>query len=291
VPGGDKSGLGRRRLTRPGRASIRVSAPEKHAAPVLAVFRRLPPGRIARPVVLVHSRARHKNGPGIARSVRRSCRVGAMAKTREQRTKELTKPSAVRAAWGAINAKYKEFNAPIFLKLGNIAGRAQDYDNATKAFLDAAKKKEDSKKLSADIVKQVKTVDTRVDGLNKERDSVKADEEASMKEMGGDTPEDYLEALDNSMKKQQDVNKATQSIFDNIIKALDSRVKAMSDGYDKLEKAVNDANSALDQANKDIDAAEQDIRKFVRAYYATALDMNKKDMADAVNKLIAEFGK
>jgi hypothetical protein len=64
-----------------------------------------------------------------------------MGKTREQRAKELTKPSAVRAAWGAVNAKYKELNAPIFLKLGNIAGSAKDYDDATKAFLDAVKKK------------------------------------------------------------------------------------------------------------------------------------------------------
>jgi hypothetical protein len=123
-------------------------------------------------------------------------------------------------------------------------------------------------------------------GLNKELDGVKDDEKASLKTSGGTDPEDYLERLENLVKGQEDVNKARESIQDNLMKAAES-----VDAQEKMEKAINTANSDLDKANKDIDVAEQDIRKCVRAYYSTALDMNKKDMADAVNKLLTEFGK
>jgi hypothetical protein len=215
----------------------------------------------------------------------------AMGKTREQRAKELTKPSAVRAAWGAVNAKYKELNAPIFLKLGNIAGSAKDYDDATKAFLDAVKKKGETIKIFDECAKQKETVAKKFDGLNKELDSVKDDEKASLKTSGGTDPEDYLERLENLVKGQEDLNKARQSIQDNLMKTAESIVKLYVDAQDKMEKAINTANSDLDKANKDMDVAEQDIRKCVRAYYSTALDMNKKDMADAVNKLLTEFGK
>lgn len=214
-----------------------------------------------------------------------------MGKTRDQRAKELTKPSAVRAAWGAVNAKYKELNAPIFLKLGNIAGRAKDYDDASKGFLDAMKKREESVKIADDCKKQLDANGKKIDDLNKELDSTKDDLEASLKVAGGGQAEDWLETLDNSIKVQQDMNKAKETIFDNLVKAQDARLKVLTDAHDKMEKAIDSANADLDKANKDMDAAENDIRKFIRSYYATALDMNKKDMADAVNKLVTEFGK
>ena len=97
--------------------------------------------------------------------------------------------------------------------------------------------------------------------------------------------------MDNTIKIMQDLNSERQSIFDNLMKAYDARLKLLVDAHDKMEKAVDAANADLDKANKDMDAAETEIRKCIRSYYATALDMNKKDMADAVNKLVTESGK
>lgn len=215
-----------------------------------------------------------------------------MAKTSEQRTKELTKPSAVRAAWGAINAKYKDFNAPIFLKIGNIAGRAKDYDDATKEFLDAArKKKDDATKIFGDMKKQWDSGSDKIDGLIKEINDTRDDANAGQKLSGGAEPEDCLEAAGETVKTAENLLEERQSIVDNLMKAYKARLDQGSDQQDKLQKVIDTANATMDKANKDIDAAEQDIRKFVRAYYSTALDMGKKDMADAVNKLIGEFGK
>jgi methyl-accepting chemotaxis protein len=215
-----------------------------------------------------------------------------MAKTREQRAKELTKPSAVRAAWGAINAKYKDFNAPIFLKIGNIAGRAKDYDDASKDFLDAGKKKkDDAAKIFGDMKKQWDTNSDKIDGLLKEISDTRDDETAGKKLSGGDEPEDWLESAGETAKMAEDLIEERQSIVDNLMKAYKVRLQQTSDQQDKLQKTIDTANATMDKANKDMDAAEQDIRKFVRGYYSTALDMDKKDMADAVNKLIGEFGK
>ena len=215
-----------------------------------------------------------------------------MAKTREQRTKELTKPSAVRAAWGAINAKYKDFNAPIFLKIGNIAGRAKDYDDATKAFLDTVKKKkDDTVKMVDELQKQWNSSSDKIDGLIKEIASTGDDATAGKKLSGGDEPEDTLESVEEGVKIADTLLPERQSFVDNLMKAYKTRLPQASDGRDKLQKTIDTANSTLDKANKDMDSAEQDIRKFVRGYYKTALDMDKKDMADAVNKLIGEFGK
>jgi methyl-accepting chemotaxis protein len=215
-----------------------------------------------------------------------------MAKTREQRAKELTKPSAVRAAWGAINAKYKDFNAPIFLKIGNIAGRAKDYDDATKQFLDAIKKKkDDTTKIYTEGQKQWATGSDKIDGLIKEVSDTADDARAGKKVSGGDDPEDMLESMDESVKMAENLISERQSIVDNLMKAYKARLQQATDAQDKLQKTIDTANAAMDKANKDIDAAEQDIRKFVRGYYTTALDMGKKEMADAVNKLIGEFGK
>jgi chromosome segregation ATPase len=215
-----------------------------------------------------------------------------LAKSREQRTKELTKPSAVRAAWGAINGKYKDLNAPIFLKIGNIAARAKDYDDATKDFLDAIKKKnDDAAKIYNEVKKQWGSGSDKIDGLIKEITDTRDDAEAGRKLAGGDGPEDWLEMVDENVKTAENLISERQSIVDNLMKAYKTRLQQLSDGQDKLQKTIDTANAAMDKANKDIDSAEQDIRKFVRGYYTTALDMDKKEMADAVNKLIGEFGK
>ena len=213
-------------------------------------------------------------------------------KTREQRTKELTTPSAVRAAWGAINAKYKDFNAPIYLKIGNIAGRAKDYDDGTTLFLDTVKKKQDdTKKFLDDTLKQYDTQGKKIEDLKKEIDSTRDYMRAGKKLSGGAEPEDMLERIDELAKGTDDLISERQSIFDNLMKAYQAMEKLLSDARDKMEKTIDTANATLDKANKDIDAAELDIRKYVRGYYQNALDNGKKDMADAVNKLLGEFGK
>jgi ABC-type transporter Mla subunit MlaD len=215
-----------------------------------------------------------------------------MAKTREQRKKELTKPSAIRAAWGAINGKYKDLNAPIFQKIGNIGGRAKDYDDASKLFLDTLKKKKDDSDKIIDELKKIWTGSgDKVDGLIKEIANVADDAVAGKKLSGGDEPEDMLEQVDETVKTADTLVTERQSIVDNLMKVYKTRLQQMTDGQDKLQKAIDNANATLDQANKDMDTAEQDIRKYVKSYYATALDMDKKEMADAVNKLLGEFGK
>lgn len=215
-----------------------------------------------------------------------------MGKTRDQRLKELTKPSAVLAAWNAIKGAAKgQLDAPIFKKLGDMGARAQEYDKATAAFLATAKKKDDAKKIYLDGAKQVQSGDGKIDGLVKSIDDVAKDENASIKTSELNTPEDMLKYLDDLIKGQTDLNKERQSIFDNLMKAYDARLKTLNDASDKLQKAVDAANSELDRANKDIDDAEQEIRKLVRTYYTTALDIDRKDVADGVNKLLAEFAK
>jgi predicted nucleic acid-binding Zn-ribbon protein len=214
-----------------------------------------------------------------------------MAKTREQRTKELTKPSAVVKAWSDVKGKFKELDAPIFKKLGDIAGSAKDYDAATKAFLDAVKRKNGVAKVFNDAGKDVASASKRIDDLRKQVDGVLDDEKVSYKLSGGTDAEDYLEAAENAVKTQQDLNKERAAIFDNLEKAYDALLKAFIDCQDKVQKELDAANADLDSANKDIESAEQDIRKIVRTYYATALDMNRTDIGTAVNKLLAEFGK
>jgi hypothetical protein len=215
-----------------------------------------------------------------------------MAKTREQRKKELTKPSAIRAAWGAINGKYKDLNAPIFQKIGNIAGRAKDYDDASKLFLDTVKKKkDDSDKIIADLLKVWNSGGDKIDGLIKEIANTGDDAVAGKKLSGGDEPEDSLEQVEETVKTADTLVTERQSIVDNLMKTYKTRLQQLSDGQDKLQKTIDGANATLDQANKDMDSAEQDIRKYVKSYYATALDLDKKEMAEAVNKLLGEFGK
>ncbi len=215
-----------------------------------------------------------------------------MAKSVEQRTQELTDPSDIAGAWAGISGKFKELNAPIFKKNGDIAAVAKRYDGLTKTFLDAVEKKDDVSKIADAGGKQAAASASKIGEMKGEIDKVWADEKQSRKAAADPkTPEEIFENFDELVKVYRDVITTRKSVFDNILKLSDQYIKGLTDTRDKIKKALDASGAVLSKANAELDATEGQIRKMVVAYQKVAFAMDRRDIADAVRQLLLEFGK
>src|SRR4051812_1283610 len=107
-----------------------------------------------------------------------------MAKSIEQRTKQLvdsTGRTFLAKNWVDNTSAYsKDLNAPIFKKLGDIAGMTKRYDAAADNFIKFDKQKGDSKKLFLTASPKLDGLHKQRDGLKKELDEIAKDEASSL---------------------------------------------------------------------------------------------------------------
>jgi hypothetical protein len=219
-----------------------------------------------------------------------------MAKSVEQRIKDLVEPTTrayVAKNWAQIVSSFsKELSAPIFKKLGDIAPLAKRYDAAGDTFIAADKKKDEAKNLFNDAAAKLGKLGTEIDGLKKELDEVFKDEGASLSNnKEAKTVEEYIDAWEEQLKGQQDMNKMRKVIFDRWQKVSDELVRVRTDAGANVKKAAAAAQAAMVSSNNEMNATEAQIRAMVISYQKTALDMDRKDIADEVRGLIVSFGR
>jgi hypothetical protein len=219
-----------------------------------------------------------------------------MAKSVEQRIKDLVEPTTrayVAKNWAQIVSSFsKELSAPIFKKLGDIAPLAKRYDAAGDTFIAAAKKKDEAKNLFNDAVAKLTKLGTEIDGLKKELDDVFKDESASLSvNKEAKTVEEYIDTWEERVKGQQDMNKMRKVIFDRWMKVSEEILRVRTDASANVKKAAAAAQAAMASSNNEMNATEAQMRAMVINYQKTALDMDRKDIADEVRGLIVSFGR
>jgi hypothetical protein len=219
-----------------------------------------------------------------------------MAKSVEQRIKDLVEPTTrayVAKNWAQIVSSFsKELSAPIFKKLGDIAPLAKRYDAAGDTFIAAAKKKDEAKNLFNDAVAKLTKLGTEIDGLKKELDDVFKDESASLSvNKEAKTVEEYIDTWEERVKGQQDMNKMRKVVFDRWMKLSEEILRVRTDASANVKKAAAAAQAAMASSNNEMNATEAQMRAMVINYQKTALDMDRKDIADEVRGLIVSFGR
>jgi chromosome segregation ATPase len=217
-----------------------------------------------------------------------------MAKSVEQRTKELEdEVSNLTSVWSSDTAAFrKELDAPIFKKNGDVASLARRFDTTQLKFLENDRKKDDAKKFFDTGMTQVDKLKTQGDGLRKELDDIVKDEGASRKMVAdAEKVEDLLNNWEETLKAQQDMNKERKAIFDNLMKVYEGVAKVQSDTISKVKKEVDAAKAGMNSANSELNSLEAQIRAVIVKYQKTALDMDRKDIADAVRGVLQVFGK
>ena len=218
-----------------------------------------------------------------------------MAKSVEQRTKELVEPTTrcfLVSNWTEVSSPYsKDLNAPIFKKLGDIAGLAKRYDAAADNFIKFDKKKDDAKKLFESGVPNVQRIGKQMEGLKKELDDIVKDEQSSLSKVKDATKvEDLLNNWEEVLKGQQDLNKERKAIFDRILKLGEEVAKSVTDVIGNVKKEVAAAKAGLTSTNNELNTLEAQIRSAVVNYQKTAIDMDKKEIAGAVRGFLGVFG-
>jgi archaellum component FlaC len=216
-----------------------------------------------------------------------------MAKSVEQRTKELVDSTTrcfLVSAWAEIAADYKkDLDSPKFKGQGDMAGFAKRYDTAADNFIKADQRKQDAKKLfsAAELDKLRKSNE----GLKNELEQVSKDEGASLRTTDNATKvEDILNNWEEALKAQQDLNKMRKIIYDKLMKSGEDYAKALNDGIGKVKKEIDAAKAGLGASNNELNALEGQIRATVVKYQKVALDMDRKEIADAVRGFLACFG-
>lgn len=219
-----------------------------------------------------------------------------MAKSVEQRTKELVEPTTrcfLVSNWTEATSAYsKDLNAPIFKKLGDIAALAKRYDAAADGFIKFDKRKGDAKKLFEGPASNQDRIRKQNEGLKKELEDIVKDEGASLSPVKDATKvEDVQHNWDEALKAQQDLNKERKAIFDRMVKLGEEYAKSMTDAIGNVKKEVDVAKAGLTSTNNELNALEAQIRSAVINYQKTALDMDKKEIADAVRGFLGVFGR
>ena len=219
-----------------------------------------------------------------------------MAKSVEQRTKELVEPTTrayLVSNWNEATSAYsKDLNAPIFKKLGDIAGLAKRYDAAADNFIKFDRKKDDAKKLFDSGFPNVEKPGKQLQGLNKELEDIVKDETASLSKVkNASKAEDLLNDWEEALKGQQDLNKERKAIFDRMLKLGEDVAKARADVIASVKKEIDAAKAGLTSTNNELNTLEAQIRSAVINYQKTAIDMDKKEIADAVRGFLSVFGR
>ena len=217
-----------------------------------------------------------------------------MTKTTEQREKDLTDGVTwvVVTAWEkAISGFEKDLKAPIFMKSGNIAAFAAQYDKLQSTF----NKQMDKKKSAIDgfdnAGDQLDKIGKEKGDLKKELEDVITDADASLKFADSPTPDRAITDWENAFKDHQDVSKEEKGIFDRWTKLSANEDKLYSDAIGKAKKELASANSELKASNDQLNALEKRMRDAVVAYSNTATSMNRQDIASAVRGFLAIFAK
>ena len=218
-----------------------------------------------------------------------------MAKTVEQRIKELVTPTTrcyLVTNWTEMSSPYqKELNAPIFKGQGDVAALAKRYDAAADNFIKFDKQKDDAKKLFDDGTTALGKIKTQSDGLKKELEEVATDAGAAKQTVNNATKvEDMLNNWEETVKVMVDLNKERKAIFDRMSKLGEDYLKSLNDTIGKVKKAVDAAKSGLNSSNTELNALEGQIRSIIVKYQKTALDMDRKEIADAVRGFVTLFG-
>lgn len=218
-----------------------------------------------------------------------------MAKTVERRVKELVEPTTRAYAvtnWNDSTSAYtKELNAPIFKKLGDIGAMCKRYDTAADNFIKFDKKKDEARKLFEAASATLEKIRKQSDGLNKELDEIVKDEAASISEVKNATKiEDIQHNWEEGLKVQQDLNKTRKAIFDKKSKLGEDFAKCQADAIASVKKEVEAAKAGMTSTNNEMNTLEAQIRSAVVSYQKTALDMDKREIGDAVRGVLAVFG-
>jgi chromosome segregation ATPase len=218
-----------------------------------------------------------------------------MAKTVEKRIKELvdsTTRTFLVKNWAEASSPYsKDLNAPIFKKLGDIATLAKRYDAAAETFIKFDKKKNDAIKLFDAPSSNLEKIIKQVVGLKKELEEILKDEGASTSLVKDPKKvEDHLNNWEEGLKVMQSVNKERKAIFDRIMKLGEEYAKTQTDAIGNVKKEVAVAMAGLAGSNNELNALEAQMRSAVVNYQKTAIDMDKKEIADAVRGFVNSFG-
>jgi DNA repair exonuclease SbcCD ATPase subunit len=214
-----------------------------------------------------------------------------MAKTAEQRIKDgYQKFDGPDMGWtSTFVAKYPPLNTPIFKKNGDIGALAKRFVTVQSKFEEYDKKKEAAADLFDAGSKQLDKLDTEDEGLRKELDDINADEVAAQKAPSSSKVEDVLHAWEEGFKALQDMIKERKGVFDRWVKLDANYAKIEADLIAKVKKEVDAAKAGLNSTNAELNSLEAEIRAVNVKYQKTALDMDRKDIADAVRKFLTVF--
>jgi archaellum component FlaC len=218
-----------------------------------------------------------------------------MAKSVERRVKELVEPTTrayLVTNWNQSTSAYtKELNAPIFKKLGDVGALCKRYDVAADNFIKFDKKRDEAKKLFETAFTSLEKIRKQSDGLNKELDEIVADEAASISTIkDASKVDDVLHNWEEGLKAQQDLNKTRKVIFDKKGKLGEDFAKCQADAISSVKKEVEAAKAGMNSTNNELNTLEAQIRSIVVGYQKTAIEMDKREIADAVRGVLSSFG-
>jgi hypothetical protein len=213
-----------------------------------------------------------------------------MPKTADQRLNDIAKGGTWAFAdnWTTMTSTIqKDLSAPIFKRDGDVAGMAKRLDVAQAKFKEFRDKKENARKLFD--TSQLLKFEAQEADLRKELDDIQMDASQTIKSTAGGTVDDMMESWEEALKATQDEAKERKAVFDNWIKADAAACKTMSDIIGKVHKEITAANDGLKSTNAELNSLEAEVRAAIVRYEKTALDMNRKDIADKVRKYLTVF--
>jgi len=216
----------------------------------------------------------------------------ALATTVDERIREMDAARReIEAAWDKAVAKFqKDIAAPAFKKIGDIKALAHEFDVVQSKFEGTRNTRDDAEQLIEDGWTEFIKLGARTQTLQVQLTRIFDDARASVKSRPPKTLEDKLNNWDELLKEHRDLNKETKDIFDEILKVGADRVKMISDTGAKVQAAMKSGNSRLASFNAELNGLEDQIRSAVMKYQKAALDINRKDTADAVRGFLKVFG-
>jgi hypothetical protein len=213
----------------------------------------------------------------------------ALMKTFMERQYELARPfRSVASEWGkAISGFEKDLKAPIFLKNGDVTALASAYDALQQKFVSEIKRMDAARDDFADLVKLVDERDAAKAVLQKRLSDIVGDANAPLHRYPD--PADLIAIWETWFKAVADRQKEEKAVFDQWTKlnANIETVIAAAFAKAKKDRGSQDISATNDQLN----ALEKRMRDMVAAYSNTATSINRQDIASAVKKILAVFGK
>jgi SMC interacting uncharacterized protein involved in chromosome segregation len=215
-----------------------------------------------------------------------------MATTVEERIKEMdTSKREVEPAWDKAIAKLqKDITAPEFKKIGDIKALAHQFDVIQNKFEGIRNERDDAERFIESGWKEFAKLGARTASLQDQLKTLFDDARTTVKSSQARTLEDKLNNWEELLKEHTDLNKETKNVFDEILKVGADRVKMISDTGAMVQAALKSGNSKLAGLNTELNGLENQIRSAAVKYQKAALDMNRKDIADAARGFLKVFG-